>query len=112
MVLVLPALLAGSSGGVGTQRWLFCFIACSWAVVAALCVDSGMWRQFTGDEVGIILAAYMANVRASQGISKDEMLFVCSVVSSKMLKAFAEASRITAPVAPPPTAMRLASYIH
>lgn len=54
---------------------------------------NGVWRQFTGDEVGIILAAYMADVRASQGIPKDKMLFVCSVVSSKMLKAFAEANK-------------------
>ncbi|XP_026194269.1 phosphoglucomutase-2 [Cyclospora cayetanensis] len=52
----------------------------------------GSWHQFTGDEVGIILAAYLADTRAAQETAKQKMLFVTSMVSSKMLKAFAEAN--------------------
>ncbi|KAL8270633.1 hypothetical protein Esti_005454 [Eimeria stiedai] len=52
---------------------------------------NGVWRQFTGDEVGIMLASHLLDIRGAQGIPKSKMLFVCSLVSSKMLKAFAEA---------------------
>ncbi|KAL8427507.1 hypothetical protein Efla_000544 [Eimeria flavescens] len=57
----------------------------------------GVWRQFTGDEVGIMLAAYLKDVRQAQGIPKEKQLFICSAVSSKMLKAFAEASQTLKP---------------
>ncbi|CDI77757.1 phosphoglucomutase, putative [Eimeria acervulina] len=53
---------------------------------------NGEWHQFTGDEIGIMLAAYLLEVRVKQKKEKAKMLFISSVVSSSMLKAFAEAN--------------------
>lgn len=52
----------------------------------------GMWRQFTGDELGILLASYAFEVQKSRGVEPSKMVFGCSLVSSRMLKSFAEVS--------------------
>lgn len=58
------------------------------------CVEKqsdGTWRSFTGDEIGIIFAAENLERLRRLSVPKESIVFICSVVSSRMLKTFAEA---------------------
>lgn len=52
----------------------------------------GSWTRFTGDELGILFADYRyRTVKQFDKVESKDMLFACSVVSSRMLQRFAAA---------------------
>ncbi|KAK3674559.1 hypothetical protein LTR78_005645 [Recurvomyces mirabilis] len=54
---------------------------------AAEYLDDGRWHQFTGNEMGALLAAY---VLETSSVERDQMAMLASTVSSRMLQAIAE----------------------
>ncbi|KAF8819280.1 glucosephosphate-mutase GPM2, partial [Cardiosporidium cionae] len=44
------------------------------------------WRQFSGDQIGILLAEYRMTLLKANGISPYNMLFVATLVSSRLLE--------------------------
>ncbi|KAK4555989.1 hypothetical protein LTR86_006685 [Recurvomyces mirabilis] len=54
---------------------------------AAECLDDGTWHQFTGNEMGALLAAY---VLETSPLERGKMVMLASTVSSRMLQAIAE----------------------
>ncbi|TKA83710.1 hypothetical protein B0A55_00300 [Friedmanniomyces simplex] len=53
---------------------------------AAECLQGGQWHQFTGNQMGILLAS---NVLEASSVPRDKMVMLASTVSSRMLAAMA-----------------------
>jgi len=57
---------------------------------AAEKTKDGKWHIFHGDELGILFGAYQFQAFKEKGLPASSMLFICSAVSSRMLKKLAE----------------------
>ncbi len=57
-------------------------------------LDDGTWHQFTGDQVGILLAAYLA--QGTKPENPDDEWMLTTAVSSQMLSVLAEAQGFAA----------------
>ena len=55
---------------------------------------AGLWRQFTGNEIGVMLAVWLLRHNSWRRDKAERLAVLSSIVSSRMLAAVAEAEGI------------------